>query len=174
MKKPRFGQLVAAFLVVLSAGHQDGRAQSQPLLTKPIIRMAAPGQPAPTVRPGTAKPETYQATPAVCQDADGDGVASVACGGADCDDANASRYPGATEVANRVDEDCDDATLGVNGDQDGDGVVGGDYCNGVACGADCDDRVFTVHPKAEELPNRIDDNCDGIVDNLRGSWWSPP
>jgi hypothetical protein len=23
------------------------------------------------------------------------------------------------------------------------------------------------------LPNRIDDNCDGLVDNLIGSWWTP-
>lgn len=174
MKTLKFGRLVAAFAVALSVSHAEVHAQTQPQLTKPAIRIPASIKPAATVRPRTATPETYQGTPAPGTDADGDGAVDVRAGGTDCDDSNASRYPGATEVANKVDEDCNDTTLGVNGDQDGDGWIGMDYCNGTRCGADCNDQVFTVHPKAEELPNRIDDNCDGIVDNLRGSWWSPP
>ena len=30
-----------------------------------------------------------------------------------------------------------------------------------------------VRPDAQELPNRVDDNCDGIIDNLIGTWWTP-
>ncbi|MCB9676743.1 MAG: hypothetical protein H6737_16620 [Alphaproteobacteria bacterium] len=41
-------------------------------------------------------------------DADGDGYASIANGGADCDDGNGAIHPGATElVGNTVDENCD-------------------------------------------------------------------
>ncbi|MBO6937699.1 MAG: putative metal-binding motif-containing protein [Deltaproteobacteria bacterium] len=41
-------------------------------------------------------------------DADMDGVAAVGCGtGTDCDDTNDAIYPGAEEVCNAVDDDCD-------------------------------------------------------------------
>ena len=174
MKKLKFGKLVAAIAVALSVSQAEGKAQTQPQLTKPAIRRPASIKPAATVRPRTATPETYQGRPAPGMDADGDGAVDFRAGGTDCDDSNPSRYEGATEVANKVDEDCDDTTFGVDGDRDGDRFIGWEYCNGTRCGADCNDQVFTVHPNAEELPNRIDDNCDGIVDNLRGSWWSPP
>jgi len=52
-----------------------------------------------------------------CADDDGDGHRSSACGGDDCDDANAARYPTATEVCNAgIDDDCNgfaDAADGV-------------------------------------------------------------
>jgi len=45
---------------------------------------------------------------AMCADDDGDGHRSVACGGDDCDDANAARNPTASEVCNGgIDDDCD-------------------------------------------------------------------
>lgn len=57
-------------------------------------------------------------------DADGDGRYSEATGGDDCDDGNANRFPGNTEIcdANGVDEDCDLQT-GGHRDLDGDGVT---------------------------------------------------
>lgn len=57
-------------------------------------------------------------------DADGDGVASHASGGIDCDDADPRRYPGAIEVcdAEGRDEDCNLSTPGDK-DSDGDGYV---------------------------------------------------
>jgi alpha-tubulin suppressor-like RCC1 family protein len=42
-------------------------------------------------------------------DADDDGAAAAECGGDDCDDAAASVHPGATELCNTRDDDCDDA-----------------------------------------------------------------
>jgi Putative metal-binding motif len=42
-----------------------------------------------------------------CVDADGDGVQSSACGGSDCDDADPNVNPGAAEICNGVDDDCD-------------------------------------------------------------------
>ncbi len=54
-------------------------------------------------------------------DADGDGVWSTLCGGADCDDYDADRYPGNTEICNAgKDEDCDPKTGGIS-DHDNDG-----------------------------------------------------
>jgi hypothetical protein len=40
-------------------------------------------------------------------DADADGYKAVADGGMDCDDTDASVYPGAQEIADGKDNDCD-------------------------------------------------------------------
>ena len=57
-------------------------------------------------------------------DADGDGYDSIACGGNDCDDKDAGRNPGETEVCDAAgrDEDCDVKTFGDK-DEDGDGFI---------------------------------------------------
>jgi hypothetical protein len=98
-----------------------------------------------------------------CFDDDGDGVASAACGGSDCDDADPTRYPGATEVCDGDDEDCDDATLGPDGDGDGAPYFGCCDASG-ACGTDCDDTRSAVNVAAPETCNGLDDDCDGTVD----------
>ena len=87
------------------------------------------------------------------RDADGDGLDSYLCpGGDDCDDNDASRYPGATEVcdANGNDEDCNDATFG-NQDNDGDGYIAStcfNIRNGIitSSGNDCDDNNAAIYP----------------------------
>ncbi len=59
-----------------------------------------------------------------CVDLDIDGVTAVHCGGSDCDDADANRYPGNPEICDDRghDEDCDPATVGWK-DDDGDGFI---------------------------------------------------
>lgn len=98
-------------------------------------------------------------------DADGDGIDSVDCGGTDCDDGDAERFPGNTEVCDAlgVDEDCDPETLGSR-DADGDGFVSLACCNGDRCGPDCDDSRPAASPTGSETCNRMDDDCDGSVD----------
>ncbi len=95
-------------------------------------------------------------TPAGCPggaDEDGDGV-TVAEG--DCDDLDARSYPGAEELCDGRDNDCDGIVPDDERDGDGDGVLG--------CGGDCDDGNASVHPDAAELCNGIDDDCDGSLE----------
>ena len=71
--------------------------------------------------------------------------------GTDCNDASVFVHPGAAEVCNGIDDDCDPAT---NEQQDGDGD------SFSACDGDCDDLDPAVHPGAAEVCNGIDDDCD--------------
>ena len=110
----------------------------------------------------------------ICPDLDGDGRRDLSCGGDDCDDSDANRFPGNPEVCDPDDhdEDCDSTTFGVR-DSDGDGAPDASCCNldgaGVAaCGNDCDDANGTVHPTATEACNDRDDDCDGAVDEEVG------
>jgi len=110
-------------------------------------------------------------------DADGDGYDSVLSGDDDCDDNNADIHPGATEVCDGVDNNCDgdrdedtaaDASTWYY-DGDGDGY-GRPVPVRVACdqppdyvpeGNDCDDEDPTRSPGRPELCDGFDNNCDG-------------
>jgi len=102
-------------------------------------------------------------------DADGDGFDSVACGGADCDDANPDRFPGNVEVCDPedVDEDCDPTTFGTR-DADGDGFVDAACCNVMGetrlCGDDCSDTRRDMRPGFAETCDFLDNDCDGETD----------
>jgi hypothetical protein len=101
----------------------------------------------------------------------------------DCNDSNAAVHPGATEVCNGIDDDCDGQTddEGATGcttyykDADADtyGVTGDARCLCAASGnytatrgGDCGDSNASVHPGATEVHNGIDDDCDGLVDEV--------
>ncbi|MFO0682365.1 MAG: MopE-related protein [Sandaracinus sp.] len=102
---------------------------------------------------------------ASCPDADGDTHADAACGGDDCDDRDADRFPGNGETcdASAHDEDCDPTTFGVR-DVDGDGHQDAACCNGTLCGDDCNDARADVAPGQTEACNAIDDDCDSATD----------
>lgn len=104
---------------------------------------------------------------AECPDVDGDGYRAAPCGD-DCDDDDASRYPGATEICDGDDEDCDDTTHAA--DADGDTFVSVACCNGAGnCGTDCDDAAVNINPSGTEVCNGgIDDDCNGQADTLDG------
>jgi hypothetical protein len=124
------------------------------------------------------------------RDADGDGygdpgVTQVACSAptgyvsdhTDCNDGNPNIHPGAAEVCNGIDDDCDgQIDEGVKNtyyrDADGDGY-GNASVSTEACSAptgyvsdhtDCDDANAAVNPGATEVYNGIDDDCDGQID----------
>lgn len=65
--------------------------------------------------PGENCNEAAKQCDVLCVDNDGDGHQSVRCGGDDCDDSDANRYPGNVEVwdAANHDEDCDVNTHGI-------------------------------------------------------------
>jgi|GEM_PF-4134953 len=112
-----------------------------------------------------------QPTPA--PDADGDGYSADV----DCDDDNPEAYPGAAEVCDGVDSNCDgedDALLEITffADADADGFGVQDHTER-ACqvpsgfsrdAGDCDDTNPAVNPDADEVCNELDDDCDGLVD----------
>jgi len=101
----------------------------------------------------------------------------------DCDDGDAAINPGATEVCNSVDDDCDGLIDGQDDsladgttwyqDSDGDGygdpTVSDHSCSApsgyVADGTDCDDGDSAVSPGAAEVCNSADDDCDGLTDD---------
>ncbi len=89
-----------------------------------------------------------------CPDSDGDGFASAVCGGADCDDGSPAVFPGATEVCNGVDDDCDPLT---------DETVDGDGDGFTRCDGDCDDTRAAAFPNATETCDGTDEDCDGFA-----------
>ncbi|MEM4638038.1 MAG: MopE-related protein, partial [Candidatus Woesearchaeota archaeon] len=127
-----------------------------------------------------------------CQDNDGDGYGrpgSELCTypQTDCNDLDANINPGAVEVCNGKDDNCnrniDEGCPGACVDEDNDG-----YGNNCANGNDCDDSDSNVFefksckyngnicgefvlcanecptPPQEICNNKIDDNCNGLVD----------
>ena len=132
------------------------------------------------------------ATPDDADDLDGDGVGACE----DCDESDPSVFPGAAEICNGQDTDCngipDDGipVLAYWPDSDGDGFgdsladaeVTCDPRSGwVADDTDCDDLEMEVNPAADEVPcDGLDNDCDpdtldidsscdtGVMDTDRG------
>jgi MYXO-CTERM domain-containing protein len=123
-------------------------------------------------------------------DADGDGAGddsaapSLTCPGPgwsadalDCDDGEQAVNPGATEVCNGLDDDCEGTSDGPDAadatpwytDGDGDGAGAGAAVvacdappDGVPTDGDCDDDDDTAFPGGTEVPgNGVDEDCVG-------------
>jgi hypothetical protein len=118
-------------------------------------------------RPG----HTYRCRPATSntvtldEDADGDGYKSAS----DCNDASPYIHPGAIEVGNSIDDDCDGSVdEGFPTDADGDGYTTED---------DCDDTDPAANPGGTEVPgNDQDEDCDGVMeydDTAEVACWTP-
>jgi hypothetical protein len=106
-------------------------------------------------------------------DNDGDGYAAPM----DCDDAAAGRFPGAVELCNGQDDDCDGTTdVGAadaptwHPDSDRDGFGSSSVslracaapAGHIADGSDCEDSDAAAHPGALDICDGADDDCDGF------------
>ena len=123
-------------------------------------------------------------------DADGDGFdASL-----DCNDADPTVHPEATEVCNGIDDDCNDriddadpaldtstaSTWYNDADFDGYGAAADSTLactlpeGHVADDTDCDDGDASVNPSAHEICNGVDDDCNDQVDDgtSSGTWFT--
>ena len=117
--------------------------------------------------------------------ADDDDTASVDSDGdgwnlsEDCDDLNAAVHPGAVELCNDLDDDCDGliddgASEAWFEDQDADGygsdsslVESCDPAPGfIAVSGDCDDSNPAIYPGSPGQADGIDSDCDGVRDWL--------
>ena len=94
----------------------------------------------------------------------------------DCGDADASRHPGAAELCDTIDQNCDGFTSDAYGDRwadaDGDGYGVGDPISAclleggwASAGGDCDDANASFYPDAAEACDHLDGDCDGIIDD---------
>jgi PKD repeat protein len=144
----------------------------------------------------TTSTVVIQAAVTYYADADGDGFGNnavtqtgcVAPAGyvalnTDCNDAAAGINPGATEICNAADENCNgliDEGIATNfyyADADGDGF-GNPNASVSNCAqpvgyilnnTDCADNSAAVNTNAVELcNNNIDDNCNGLIDDANG------
>jgi len=125
-------------------------------------------------------------TEPICIDMDNDGYGDNCALGLDCNDNNASINPGAMEICDGIDNDCD---AGVNEDDvcsatpyycdvDMDSYISvaiEGHCNTFGCvppagcsetaGNDCDDGNYFINPGASDADcNNVDENCDGTAD----------
>ncbi len=101
----------------------------------------------------------------------------------DCDDASDTTFPGADELCDNKDNDCDGAAdedlgdtawfLDLDGDSYGDPTEPSPSCGEetgyVNNGDDCDDTDFTIHPTSTDIAcSGVDENCDGDLDETDG------
>jgi len=121
-------------------------------------------------------PDAFNEARARFQDIDGDGFTEAE---GDCAPTDPATWPGAPELCDRVDNDCDGNTdedpTDVHWylDSDGDGS-GTPTQSQAACDApdgyvdnadDCDDHDEDIGPHAAEACNDLDDDCNGDIDD---------
>jgi hypothetical protein len=115
-------------------------------------------------------------------DADADGYTTDE----DCDDGDGAIHPGAVEICDGIDNNCDGTAdegvtsvfyLDMDGDGFGDPAVTVDACEQpsgtVSVPNDCDDRAAETYPGASERCDGEDNDCDGEIDEeVLDTWYA--
>lgn len=147
LRRPRLAALALRCLLPLSLA-ACGAPKGDPALEEGEVN---PGEGSDGASDGSADGASDGGSGAPI-DEDGDGSPL----GADCDDGDPARAPGAPDaVGDGVDQDCD----GLDGvDRDRDGVASIE-----SGGVDCDDSNPAINPSATDLlGDGIDQGCDGV------------
>jgi hypothetical protein len=152
---------VVGFMLALSVAGASSCAQGNEGTTADIAEATpalneggAPADACPPCAAGTKC--SAGACVSVDTDADGDGFRLSV----DCDDHAVAIHPGAAEICNGKDDNCD-GKVDEGFDSDNDGTPA---CAVDGRAADCDDKDPAVHPGAAEACNGRDDDCDGSID----------
>ena len=102
-------------------------------------------------------------------DTDGDGTPNAQ----DCAPEQAAIYPGAEELCDGLDNNCntliDEGFVDSDADSLKNCVDDDDDNDGTHDEKDCAPTDATIHPGAEESCNKLDDDCDGDADNGLGT-----
>lgn len=135
-------------------------------------------------------PADDEGTSSTNDDNDNDGV--PAC--SDCNDQDKSVYPGAREICNGIDDNCDNRKDNagfrpIYPDSDSDGYFTSTPTSVSGCGlpyayveikpstADCNDKDDDINPDATETCDDKDNDCDGKIDDAdtsvsgRSTWY---
>jgi hypothetical protein len=100
--------------------------------------------------------DTYGNAAVSIQSCEASAPAGYSADNTDCVDNNGGINPGATEVCNTIDDNCNGQT-DEGFDVDNDGFT--------SCGGDCNDNDNTVFPGATEVCNGVDDDCNLLIDD---------
>ena len=102
-------------------------------------------------------------------DKDGDGstcVSAIEC--ADCNDLDEASHPGADELCDNADNNCngaiDEGFADFDNDKLADCVDDDDDNDNDVDGLDCAPKNAAIHSGADELCNGVDDNCNKAID----------
>jgi hypothetical protein len=96
--------------------------------------------------------------------------ATCTAGGEDCNDGSASSHPGATEICDNLDNDCD-GVVDEGCDDDNDNycdkamTVIGKPATCMGGGGDCNDGSATIHPGVIESCDGVDEDCNSVMDD---------
>ncbi|MCB9265045.1 MAG: putative metal-binding motif-containing protein [Lewinellaceae bacterium] len=182
------------YLALINGSGQDLTNPGGVLFYGPEAEICSPNCPSTTGGNNHIDPLNSSTLSTWYEDSDGDGYgnpdSSTEAAGqptgyvadnTDCDDTNATAYPGAPELCDGLDNDCNDliddglAFTTYYADADNDGYGDADNtvstCDGppagyVADNTDCDDTNAAINPGATEICDGIDNDCDGQIDDL--------